>query len=81
MCPPGSCKFAIAIALGCDVRHAGRLVYSKGLALDDPTTPTPIGAGCKVCERTACPQRAFPPMGRKLLVDENERRLEPYSVA
>lgn len=70
-----------AIALGCDVRHAGRLVYSKGLDLEDPSAPTPIGAGCKVCERTACPQRAFPPMGGKVIVDENERRLEPYSVA
>jgi predicted transcriptional regulator/transcriptional regulator with XRE-family HTH domain len=69
-----------AIALGCDVRHAGRLVYSKGLDLEDPTAPTPIGAGCKVCERVACPQRAFPPIGGKLVVDENERRLEPYSA-
>lgn len=69
-----------AIALGCDVRHAGRLVYSKGLDLDDPSAPTPIGAGCKVCERKACPQRAFPPMGGKVIVDENERRLEPYSA-
>ena len=69
-----------AIALGCDVRHAGRLVYSQGLDLEDPKAPTPIGAGCKVCERKACPQRAFPPMGKRLLVDENERRLEAYSV-
>ncbi len=69
-----------AIALGCDVRHAGRLVYSKGLDLEDPTAPTPIGAGCRVCERIACPQRAFPPIGGKLVVDENERRLEPYSA-
>lgn len=70
-----------AIALGCDVSHAGRLVYSKGLALDDPSAPTPIGAGCKVCEREACPQRAFPSMGARIVVDENERRREPYSVA
>nr|WP_269325010.1 short-chain fatty acyl-CoA regulator family protein [Chondromyces apiculatus] len=70
-----------AIALGCDARHAGRLVYSQGLDLDDPSAPTPIGAGCKVCERKGCPQRAFPPMGGKIVVDENERRLEPYSAA
>lgn len=70
-----------AIALGCDLRHAARLVYSKGLDLEDPSARTPIGAGCKVCERAGCPQRAFPPMGGKLVVDENERRLEPYSAA
>lgn len=70
-----------AIALGCDVRHAGRLVYSKGLDLEDPTASTPIGAGCKVCERAECPQRAFPPMRTKLVVNENERRQAPYSAA
>jgi XRE family transcriptional regulator, fatty acid utilization regulator len=69
-----------AIALGCDLRHAGRLVYSQGLDLEDPNAPTPIGAGCKVCERTGCPQRAFPPIGHTLVVDENERRFEPYPV-
>ncbi len=70
-----------AIALGCDVHHARRLVYSQGLNLDDPSAPTPIGAGCKVCERRACPQRALPSIGGRLEVDENERRLEPYRVA
>lgn len=69
-----------AVALGCDVRHAERLVYSQGLDLKDPRVPTPIGMGCKVCERRDCPQRAFPPMGRKLTVDENESRFEPYPV-
>jgi len=69
-----------AIALGCDARHAGKLIYSRGLDLDDPTAPTPIGVGCRVCERAACPQRAFPPINGRLIVNENERRVEPYSV-
>jgi predicted transcriptional regulator len=34
--------------------------------------------GCKVCERSHCPQRAFPPLGHKLEVDENETLFEPY---
>lgn len=70
-----------AIGLGCDVRHAGRLVYGRGLALDDPAAVTPIGGGCKVCDRPACPQRAFPALGRALDVDENLSRFEPYPVA
>jgi hypothetical protein len=70
-----------AIGLGCDVRHASRMVYSRGLDLDDPQAPTPIGVGCKVCERLACPQRAFPPLGRKLAVDENTSRFDPYPVS
>lgn len=51
---------SFAIALGCDVSQAHRLVYAKGLDLHDPGVATPIGTGCKVCERGDCPQRAFP---------------------
>lgn len=69
-----------SIGLGCDLRHADRLVYSRGLDLNNPAAATPIGAGCKVCERPACPQRAFPFIGRKLAVDENVRRFEPYGA-
>ncbi|ABC23116.1 transcriptional regulator, XRE family [Rhodospirillum rubrum ATCC 11170] len=67
-----------AIGLGCDLRHADRLVYARGLNLSDASTATPIGAGCKVCERPACPQRAFPPLGKGLIVDERRSLFEPY---
>lgn len=77
----GSPRKTFAIGLGCDVRHATRLVYSKGLDLQDAEVPTPIGMGCKVCERAACPQRAFPFVGRPLDVNENESRFTPYGVA
>ncbi|TXL81943.1 ImmA/IrrE family metallo-endopeptidase [Vineibacter terrae] len=70
-----------AIGLGCDVRHAARLVYAKGLDLNDPEAATPIGVGCKVCERPACPQRAFPPIGRTLAIDAHRSRFAPYPVA
>lgn len=70
-----------SVALGCDVQHAPQLVYARGLDLADPDAPVPIGMGCKVCERTACPQRAFPPMGRALEVDENRSSLVPYRAA
>ncbi|HWF75943.1 MAG TPA: short-chain fatty acyl-CoA regulator family protein [Caulobacteraceae bacterium] len=69
-----------AVGLGCDVRHAARLVYSKGLDLSDPSAATPIGAGCRVCERAACPQRAFPHIGRPLAIDPNRSALAPYPV-
>lgn len=49
-----------AVGLGCDLRHARRLIYSRGLDLSNPSAATPIGVGCKVCERHACPQRASP---------------------
>jgi len=75
----GSLRRTFAVALGCDVRYAGRLVYSKGIALDDPDAATPIGAGCKVCDREDCPQRAFPALGSHLRINENVRQFAPYS--
>ena len=70
-----------AIALGCDLQHAGRLVYSDGLDLTNPAAATPIGAGCRICERPNCPQRAFPPAGRALHVDENSSPFAPYAAS
>ncbi|MFC4276991.1 short-chain fatty acyl-CoA regulator family protein [Achromobacter aloeverae] len=67
-----------AVALGCDVEHAHRLVYAKGLDLHDPQAATPIGMGCRVCERNDCPQRAFPYIGQGLAVDENVSSAIPY---
>ncbi|MDM0106997.1 short-chain fatty acyl-CoA regulator family protein [Variovorax sp. J22R24] len=74
----GAPSKTFSVALGCDIRHAPRLVYSRGMNLDDPEIATPIGMGCKVCERTRCPQRAFPFVGRPLDVNENESRFAPY---
>jgi XRE family transcriptional regulator, fatty acid utilization regulator len=68
-----------AIGLGCDLVHADKLVYSTGVALDDPATAVPIGAGCKICNRSACPQRAFPYLGGRVVVDENTGSSLPYS--
>lgn len=70
-----------AVALGCDLTHADRLVYARGLDLKNPDIATPIGAGCKVCERPACPQRAFPMIGRALTTDPARARFAPYSTA
>lgn len=69
-----------SVGLGCDLQHAGRLIYSKGLDLGASAAATPIGAGCKICDRPACPQRAFPPTGRPLVIDEHRSRFTPYAV-
>ena len=68
-----------AIGLGCELRHAHRLVYSEGLDLSG-NVATPIGAGCRVCERDNCPQRAFPALGRALDIDEHRSTVSPYLV-
>ncbi|MFF0494778.1 acetate metabolism transcriptional regulator RamB [Nocardia aobensis] len=66
-----------AIGLGCELRHAGRVVYADGLDLNEPQA-TPIGAGCRVCERANCPQRAFPPLGKSLDISEHRSSISPY---
>lgn len=68
-----------AIGLGCEVRHASRLAYSEGLDLSS-NSATPIGSGCRVCERDNCPQRAFPALGRALDLDEHRSTVSPYLV-
>ncbi|RLV10558.1 Cro/Cl family transcriptional regulator [Streptomyces griseocarneus] len=69
-----------AVALGCELRHAHRLVYAEGVALDDPRAATPIGLGCRICERRDCAQRARPPAGGRLSVDPDRRTHVPYPV-
>ncbi|QIB47960.1 short-chain fatty acyl-CoA regulator family protein [Streptomyces aureoverticillatus] len=69
-----------AVALGCELRHAHRLVYAEGIALDDPRAATPIGLGCRICERRDCAQRARPPAGGRLAVDPDRRTYVPYPV-
>ncbi|NEB54922.1 DUF2083 domain-containing protein [Streptomyces griseus] len=70
-----------AMGLGCEIRHAHRLVYSDGLDLGNASAATPIGMGCRVCERLDCPQRAAPPLGRPLRIDQNASTFVPYPVA
>ncbi|MER5534089.1 short-chain fatty acyl-CoA regulator family protein [Streptomyces mirabilis] len=69
-----------AIGLGCEIRHAARLVYADGLDLGNAAAATPIGMGCRSCERADCPQRAAPPLGRRLRIDENDSTFVPYPV-
>lgn len=69
-----------AIGLGCEVRHAGRLVYSAGMDLHATGAATPIGPGCRTCTRMTCPQRAAAPIGRQLDLDENRTTFVPYPL-
>jgi predicted transcriptional regulator/transcriptional regulator with XRE-family HTH domain len=66
------------LGFGCEIEHAGELVYSEGVDLDGPATP--IGASCRICERDDCAQRAFPPVDRVFHVPRNERRTVPFRL-
>ncbi|MFN8108892.1 MAG: short-chain fatty acyl-CoA regulator family protein [Thermoleophilia bacterium] len=69
-----------AVGLGCEIRHAHRLVYARGLDLDERTNHVPIGPGCRVCDRTNCSQRAYPRVGRLLHVDPHTTTMAPYAT-
>ncbi|MFZ2510725.1 MAG: short-chain fatty acyl-CoA regulator family protein, partial [Gordonia sp. (in: high G+C Gram-positive bacteria)] len=67
-----------AVGLGCDLAHADELIYATGIDVREARTVVPIGAGCKVCARPACPQRAFPLLGKPLAHDETVSAAVPY---
>ena len=67
-----------AIGLGCELSHARELVYADGLDVTAPRGVVPIGPGCRVCPRTDCVQRAFPPAGKKLIADSDAESLVSY---
>jgi predicted transcriptional regulator/transcriptional regulator with XRE-family HTH domain len=70
-----------AIGLGCDVRHAGEIVYADGLNLGDPQLITPIGVSCRTCPRMDCAERAMPSLHQRLRIDENVRGPTMYVQA
>ncbi|WP_029008894.1 helix-turn-helix domain-containing protein [Azospirillum halopraeferens] len=67
-----------AVGLGCEASHAHELVYSAGIDISDEDAAEPIGVNCRICERTDCQQRAFPPIGSQISVDERHRSFVPY---
>ena len=69
-----------AISLGCEVRHAGSLVYAEGLDISNAQAFEPIGISCRICERKTCHQRSVPPLERRLTIEADRRGILPYQV-
>ncbi|MFP4405037.1 helix-turn-helix domain-containing protein [Rhodosalinus sp.] len=69
-----------AIALGCEVAHAGQLVYADDLDVENARAFEPIGISCRICERADCHQRSVPPLERHLRIDPDTRGVLPYEV-
>ncbi|WP_375787637.1 short-chain fatty acyl-CoA regulator family protein [Bradyrhizobium sp. Pha-3] len=69
-----------AIGLGCEIRHAAKLVYATGMDLEK-IEGTPIGVNCRLCERENCSQRAEPPITRSLILDETTRRVSSFAFS
>lgn len=68
-----------ALALGCEVGYARRLVYADGVDLESPGAVVPVGVTCRLCERMDCEQRAFPPLQHPLRVQEDVRGVAFYA--
>lgn len=81
--PGGSFRAPVqryAIGLGCEVAHAGALVYADDLDIRNDAAYQPIGISCRICPRLDCHQRAVPPLELPLSVDPDERGLLPYRI-
>jgi len=70
----------LAIGLGCELKHAHRLAYVRGLDLTAPEV-TPIGPACRLCHRHPCAERAAPPVDRPLVVDDWAKSISPWPFA
>lgn len=71
----------LAVVVGCPIAHAGDVVYGDAFDLADPAARTQIGAGCRVCERRDCVERAAPPLGRRIGGNEWVRGVSPIPLA
>lgn len=63
-----------AIALGCEMKHMKDIAYADSLSSSKSADVTPIGMGCKVCERLDCGHRGSPPVGHRLRFDPSKRQ-------
>lgn len=74
--PPGARGRAV-IALGCEAKHATRIVHADGIDADKDDA-VEVGPTCHLCERRACPDRALPPVTRALDLHGYERTSAPF---
>ena len=77
LAPPGATLTSVTAPLAPGL--PARLVYGDSLDVNNPKAAVPIGITCRLCERMDCEQRAFPPMHRRLGVDENVRGRSFYT--
>ena len=68
-----------AVALGCEVEHAPGFIYADEQDITKATSATRIGVSCRICPRDDCDQRAFPPAGRLITFDRDQRATVPYT--
>ncbi|MCB4769174.1 short-chain fatty acyl-CoA regulator family protein [Ancylobacter sp. Lp-2] len=68
-----------ALGIGCELSYAGEIVYADGIDLK-ASSIAPLGVNCRICPRTNCPDRAFPPLDRAIVLDPDRRGVVPFDV-
>lgn len=68
------------IGLGCEIKHAGHVVYADDLDTTNEQNFDPIGSSCRICERTDCFHRSVPPIGKEITIDHSIRNSVPFSI-
>ncbi len=63
----------LAISLGCEIKHARKLIYSSALDWSDDENISKIGINCHLCPRHNCAQRAHDPIITELSTNTNRR--------
>ncbi|MCI4590350.1 short-chain fatty acyl-CoA regulator family protein [Sphingobium sp. BYY-5] len=74
---PDGARARSVIALGCEAKHAGRIVHADSIDAEKDD-PIEVGPTCHLCERRDCPDRALPPVTRALDLHSYERTIAPY---
>jgi len=64
------------VAMGCSLAHAHALAYADGLDLE--RAKVGIGLSCRLCDRSDCRSRAFPPLEHRLILDPLTSSAIPY---
>jgi XRE family transcriptional regulator, fatty acid utilization regulator len=64
------------VAMGCSVADAREVAYADGLDLE--RAKVGIGLSCRLCDRTGCRSRAFPPLEHRLALDPLAASATPY---
>lgn len=66
------------LSIGCEAAHAENLVYADSNSGTNLENALKIGINCRLCDRMECRSRAYPPMNRRLVIDENQQDIAPY---
>lgn len=76
--PFGGIEPRFAVGVGCEIKHAKRLIYAKHLDAA-AAVARQIGINCRLCDRAACSQRSAPPAMRQPVFDESMRAASPFT--